>query len=75
MRLILVSCLVFLLLCEAVVTMDSQNFNENELNFTVVLNLILNDPEFKALKRYEQYKILEAVYLIVANINAVPKHA
>ena len=35
-----------------------------------MLNSILNDPEFKVLHRYQQYKILENVYKIVANLNA-----
>ena len=69
MKLILsYTLLALLLVC---VCVSAKNELEEELaNSTElidVLKMILNDPEFLALSKYEQYKILEAVYTIVVN--------
>ena len=41
--------------------------NEGTFELSYILQMILGDPEFQMLNRFEQYKILEAMYNIVAS--------
>ena len=57
---------MFLLCAVAVVVLSGKEHKETRFNLKNALILVLKDPEFKALHRYEQYTILEAAYLMFA---------
>ena len=58
---------MLLLLCATVAVVLSQKpEKESKSGLTVTLTQVLKDREFKAKHRFEQYKILEATYLMFA---------